>query len=114
MLNQKRQKQSAQTVIEYTLIVTIILAVATIMGTMLRRSSQGWLKLVADQVGIQNRADQSFNDVSQGHLIVSYFNSRSSINKDRLDVAGVINYVFTDDINSTTNTLTNLGFQERQ
>ncbi len=112
MLKQSKQSNHrAQTVVEYTLILTIIVAITAVMGTMIRRSTQGWIRFVADQIGVQNESDQRFNDITQGHLNASYGISSARVDKQTLDVAGIINYVYDDAISGQLNTLTNLGIQ---
>lgn len=88
--------------------VTVV-AVVAMMGTMVRRGSQGWIKLVADQIGQQNIADQKFNDISQAQLDESYSLQRTDASKSLLEVAGVINYIFDDSVRTDGNQVVNLG-----
>ncbi|MGE0267835.1 MAG: hypothetical protein AB7S78_05215 [Candidatus Omnitrophota bacterium] len=107
----KYKKRLAQSAIEYTIILATIIAIMAAMGPMVRRSSQGWTKLVADQIGVQNLADQRFNDMSQSHLDSSFSISRADVNKRTNDVAGVMNYVYDDVVFIYTNAVINLGVQ---
>lgn len=97
--------------IEYTVILLSVLAIMGAMGTIIRRSSQGWTRLVADQIGVQNMADQQFNDAQQAHLDSSYSLSRADVSKTTLDVAGIQNYIFDDVTSGISNQVTNLGVQ---
>lgn len=103
--------RNAQSAIEYTIVLASVLAIMAAMGTIIRRSSQGWTRLVADQIGVQNLADQQFNDIQQAHLDSSYGVSRSDVRKTNLDVAGIQNYIFDDIIIATSNQVINLGIQ---
>lgn len=95
--------------IEYTTILITVIAIVAAMSTMIRRSSQGWIKLVSDQIGVQNLADQRFNDLQQAQLDESYSTIRSDTSKSTLEVAGVINYIFDDIIRTDSNQSVNLG-----
>ena len=95
--------------IEYTTILITVIAIVAAMSTMVRRSSQGWIKLVSDQLGVQNLADQRFNDTQQAQLDESYSLVRSETSKSTLEVAGVINYIFDDLIRTDGNQIVNLG-----
>lgn len=50
--------KKAQTFIEYILVISIVTAILIAMSTMLRRTVQGMVKAVADQVGFQQNAEQ--------------------------------------------------------
>ncbi|MBZ0165295.1 MAG: hypothetical protein K8I00_00710, partial [Candidatus Omnitrophica bacterium] len=109
MLRNLAHKQKAQSMIEYTTIMITIIAIVAAMSTIIRRGSQGWIKLVADQIGVQNLADQKFNDIRQSQLDSSYSLVRSDTQKRTLEVAGVINYIFDDVIQTDGNQVLNMG-----
>lgn len=112
MLKLKNYKDClAQSAIEYTIILVTVVAIMAAMAPMVRRSSQGWTKLVADQIGVQNLADQRFNDISQSHLDSSFSISRADVNKQTNDVAGIMNYSYDDVVFVYTNAVINLGVQ---
>jgi len=48
----------AQTFVEYLLVISVVTAIMIAMSTMLRRSVQGLVKVVSDQVGLQQNAEQ--------------------------------------------------------
>lgn len=105
------KNNNAQSMIEYTVVLLTVLAIMGAMGTIIRRSSQGWTRLVADQIGVQNLADQQFNDAQQSHLDSSYSLTRWDTNKNTLDVAGIQNYIFDDVLSGFSNQVVNLGVQ---
>lgn len=57
----------AQSLMEYTIVISIVTAVLVAMNTFLRRGVQGMVKLLADEVGNQQEAEQDFSEES-GHL----------------------------------------------
>ena len=61
----------AQSMIEYTIIVGIVMVVLYYMGTSIKRGVQSLVKVTADQVGNQQNSDQDFTDYQQGYLIGS-------------------------------------------
>lgn len=109
MLRHNSKSKKAQSAIEYSVILVTVIAIIAAMGTMVRRSSQGWIKFVADQIGVQNLADQRFNDIRQAQLDESYSVIRSDIQGRTLEVAGVINYIYDDVIRTDGNQVVNLG-----
>ncbi|MCA9393556.1 MAG: hypothetical protein KC900_05085 [Candidatus Omnitrophica bacterium] len=109
MLKSLAKNKEAQSMIEYTTILITVMAVIAAMSTLVRRSSQGWIKLVADQIGVQNLADQSFNDLRQAQLDSSYSLVRSDTSKSTLETAGIINYIFDDAVRTDGNQSINLG-----
>ncbi|MBF0511591.1 MAG: hypothetical protein HQL13_04590 [Candidatus Omnitrophica bacterium] len=54
-------QQRGQTILEYTIIVGIVVAVLAYMGTGIKRGVQSIVKVTADQIGNQSNADQDFN-----------------------------------------------------
>lgn len=57
----------AQSLMEYTIVISIITAVLVAMNTFLRRGVQGMVKLMADEIGNQQEAEQDFSE-DAGHL----------------------------------------------
>ncbi len=58
-------RESAQTFLEYSLLIGIVVAVLMAMTPMLRRSTQAMIKVVSDQVGDQINAEQEGGDQGQ-------------------------------------------------
>ena len=108
--------QSAQTIVEYAAVLAIITAVLIAMTPVIRRGTQGMIRTVADQVGIQNESDQikgAQSEKDQGYLVYSYSATRMDTNKEKKEFVRVTNYVFAGDtISTTSNTFLNLGFVE--
>lgn len=82
------------------------------MGPMLKRGTQSLIKVVADQVGVQQNAEQKFDET--GHLEASYTSTRGSMDKQTLDFIGQTTYIFNDLTATQSNALINLGFTEEQ
>lgn len=99
-----------QSVLEYTILLGVVVLVMFAMGPMLKRGTQSLIKVVADQVGVQQNAEQKFDE--SGHLESSYTATRGSMDKQIQDLAGTISYVFNDVSVTTSNALINLGFTE--
>lgn len=119
-LNNKR----AQSLVEYTIVLGIVVGIITAMQAMVQRGAQGMIKIVADQVGAQRNAEQlSFRDSNSsavldeerrgGALDHSYTTVRSSTNKERQDFLGTTSYLFSDVVETTTTAQVNLGFTEQ-
>lgn len=104
--------RKGQSILEYTIVVGVIVLVMFAMGPMLKRGIQSLIKVVADQVGIQQNAEQKFDET--GHLESSYVATRSSMDKQTQDLAGDITYFLNDETVTTSNALVNLGFTEEQ
>lgn len=103
-------RKRGQVFLEYTMILGILVLVMFGMGPMLQRGVQSLIKLVSDQVGVQENAEQKFDE--SGHLESAYISTRSTTNKNIKDVLGITNYVFRDTVETTSNALINLGFTE--
>lgn len=125
MLKQKNKKFStnnkkAQTLLEYTIVLGLVVAVLSAMAPMLQRGVQAMIRLVADQVGNQQNAEQvAFRQVNgvipeefsrQGFLEESYSSVQSSMRKERIDDLGVVSYLYDDETETETDALVNLGF----
>jgi len=59
--SERSGRQHAQTFVEYTLVLGLIAAIFMAMSPMIKRASQGMVKVVADQIGAQENAEQSGN-----------------------------------------------------
>ena len=109
MLRKKTQKNHfGQTLLEYSLVVGAVLAIIVAMGPMIGRSTNGFIRLVADQLGPQKGAEQNF-DNSQSHLDYSYTTQNARKINTRQETVGVINYVFNEQMQGTINSQADLG-----
>ncbi|HBO98056.1 MAG TPA: hypothetical protein DE315_02890 [Candidatus Omnitrophica bacterium] len=104
--------KKGQSILEYTILLGVIVLVMFAMGPMLKRGTQSLIKIVADQVGVQQNAEQKFDET--GHMEASYTATRGSTDKRTQDVAGAITYSFDDVSVTTSNTLINLGYTEER
>lgn len=101
----------AQTFVEYTLLIGIIVALLIAMMPLFRRGVQGLVKMVADQVGNQQDADQ--HGGLSGYLVNVQTLSELDINKTVQQRINVVGYVYDDAVDTFSNTATNLGFTEK-
>ena len=104
--------KKAQAILEYTTVLGVIIIIMFTMGPMLKRGTQSLIKLVADQVGAQQNAEQKFDE--SGHLEASYTATRSFTDKQDQDFAGTTRYLFADSTTTETNAFMNLGFTEER
>lgn len=108
---QTKKIKRAQTFLEYVLLISVVTAIMIAMSTMLRRSVQGMVKVVADQVGIQNQADQE--DGKRGYLKKMEVKAKRDKVVRTRDRLGNISYIYeTDYSEAQVFVLTNAGFTE--
>lgn len=55
----KNFNKLGQSVVEYSLIIGIVIAVFVVLSPMVKRSTQAMVKVVADEVGVQRNAEQN-------------------------------------------------------
>ena len=67
--------RKGQSILEYTIVLGVIVIVMSAMGPMIKRGTQSLIKVVADQVGAQQNAEQKFDE--SGHLEASYASTRT-------------------------------------
>ena len=103
-----------QTMVEYSLLVGIVIAVVVVFSPMVKRGTQGMVKLVADEVGIQKNAESASDE---GGLIGSTINTTMDQRKDHTEWrAGTTHSVQTNYTDSTATqaiTETNLGLRDQ-
>ena len=96
---------------EYVLVIGVITGVMIAMGTMIKRSAQSMVKVVADQVGFQNESDQQGgrDGYMQGYTTEAQ-REQETVVRERL---GNTTYIYQTDREKTfTNLVTNLGYTE--
>ncbi|MCK5580877.1 MAG: hypothetical protein KAJ18_06350 [Candidatus Omnitrophica bacterium] len=104
-----KKKRQAQTFLEYTLLIGVLTGVIVAMTPLLRRGTQAMVKLVADQLGTQQGAEQLGG--TRGHLVESVAKREADRVKRRSDSMGTVVYDITrDDVYMEKETTTNLGF----
>jgi len=65
-----RRNQKAQIFLEYLLVIGAVVMIMFAMSMLIKRGTQGMIKVVADQIGDQINAEQNFDD--GGFLESSY------------------------------------------
>lgn len=109
-LLQTKRSTSGQSMLEYSVVLGIIVMVMFVMTPLVKRGTQGMIKIVADQVGVQNASEQRFDD--SGHIVYSRTDANVLTSKLYSDVTGVVTYTLNDRTDQTTEVETNLGFTE--
>ena len=111
--NVKYSKLQAQTFVEYTLLFGVIVAIFIALTPLIRRSSQAMIKLVADQVSLQENAEQMGGDT--GKLVTSEILTNQRREKNTRQFAGIMNYTFVqDDLEVHSDSVSNLGFTQKR
>ena len=105
--------QNAQTIIEYSIVLSLVVVIIFSMTPVVKRSTQGMIKFVADLVGVQQNGDQLFG-ANTGELEESYIATRTRLDTVRRELVGTINYVYGDVTLTSSNALINLGFTETE
>jgi len=101
-----------QTFVEYTIVIGMIIVIVFAMGPMIKRATQGMIKLTADQIGIQKAGDQSgfYNTVTGGYLEDQYAKSRAVTHKDTSEFFGAASYSYAEQVDYQMQQHSNLGF----
>ena len=107
-----KSSQQAQSMLEYTLVISLVAVMLFAMSTMVKRGIQGMVRVTADQIGIQKDSDQFVNDISTGHLDQTYIATRADTNKTTREFDTTTNYILSDRMDTESNALLNLGFTE--
>lgn len=105
--------EKAQIFLEYTIVIGVIILAMFAMSKMLQRGTQGMIKVVSDQVGIQENSEQTF-DEGGGFLESAYTSTRSNIDKTKQEFLGSTSYIFGDSTLTESNALINLGFTNEE
>ena len=111
MLRIIKKNLRAQTLLEYSIVLSVIVLAIIFMSNVLRWGITGFVKDVADQVGNQKRADQPFDD--QGHLEETLMSSRIMQDQTRQDRPGKVGFLFGDRVETGAVSQINLGFTEQ-
>ena len=100
--------KKAQSLVEYSIVLALIVAIIMTMGPLIRRYLQGMIKLTTDQIGRQRGAEQSFDE--SGHLDNSYTITRALTSK--FFNSDKTQYDLYDTTDTQTNAQINLGFSQ--
>lgn len=106
-----KKNLGGQTILEYTLILGAVIFILFTMSPMIRRYTQGMIKVMADQIGNQRNSDQTFGDT--GHLESSDVNSFVTSTKSRRDIFGRIIYDENESTTTSSQVQVNLGITTR-
>ena len=110
MFKDIQKGRKAQSLVEYSMVLGIVVAVLVVMQPLIKRSTQGMIKLAADQIGIQNQSDQPFDYSS--YLQNSYSTTRSTLFSNKVEYNTVSNYDYSDVMETYSNQFMNLGISE--
>jgi hypothetical protein len=107
------QKTTGQTFLEYCLLIGIVAGVVIAISPMVKRATQGMIKLVSDQVGNQVNAEQDLGD--DGYLEETYSLSTIERRKRIIENMGTTEYMYNGtEIRTESTSTSNLGFSERE
>jgi Flp pilus assembly pilin Flp len=103
------RNSKGQTLVEYSLLVGIVIAFLLTMTPMVKRSAQGMVRVIADEVGYQRNAEQQ----SEVGLVNSVIRTRLNKQQDKREwYVGPVHSELTTYADTTTvntNTRSNLG-----
>lgn len=110
-----RKKQTfyhsqAQIVLEYTIVLGIVSLVIFSMAAMIKRYTQGTIKIVADHLGNQVNGEQRF-EKERGYMMATYTTIHSDMETNIVERAGERKKYSNDTSTTSTNTFSDLGFQ---
>lgn len=104
-----KKTKKAQTFLEYALVISVVTAIMMAMSVLVRRSVQGMVKVVSDQIGFQQNADQ--NSRSGGYMVEMNVLSKRERAVSVRDRLGNITYTYDRDrVESQIFVLTNAGY----
>ncbi len=121
------KKIKAQTLLEYLILIGIVTVVLFAMYHAVKRGIQSVIKITADQIGNQQRADQRAPTLSNavivnavgepvavsGYMVEAYTATRARNQKDVQELFGDVGYFYNESVSTNSNSLTNLGFNPR-
>ena len=94
---------------EYVIIVSVVILVLMAMSTLIKRGTQGMIKVVADEIGVQVNAEQN---AAEGYLKFSNVLTRTMADQRTLENVGDTVYAYDDEVLTTQTSIINLGFTE--
>jgi hypothetical protein len=106
-------KMTAQSLLEYILIVGIASLIFVAIGPMMKRGIQSIVKVTADQLSPQNEAQQQ-PKITDGYLVESFSTIKLNSETTTLEAPNrIITYLFDDTTETNQESLINLGFTNR-
>ena len=106
-----QNKETAQVFLEYVIIVSVVILVLIAMSTLIKRGTQGMIKVVADEIGLQANAEQN---AAEGYLKYSNVLTRARAGERTLENVGDTVYAYDDEVSTTQRSIINLGFTEEK
>ncbi len=103
-----REEQRAQTFLEYALLFGIIVTIAMVLAPLIKRGIQSNVKFVADQVGLQQCAEQQGGLKGKVDSVKTYAQQKTQ--KTRIERVGNLTYQYDDETSFGTTQLINSGF----
>ena len=104
-------KTQAQSTGEYIMLLTIIVAVGMSMFPLIKRGAQSLIKGGADQIGVQQDAEQDF-DERYGYLEGSETVVNSQVENATTYGANIVTMTVNETVNMTTHGVSKMGFTE--
>jgi hypothetical protein len=105
------RKKRAQTISEYVILITLVVASVVSMFVYVKRGTQGLIQAAADQIGSQTKAEQDFGGRG-GYINRSDTATAMVVNQHTYEWPGVILKTNRDSTETLTNMSSNLGFTE--
>jgi hypothetical protein len=102
-------RKRAQTISEYVILITIIVAFMMSMFTYVKRGTQGLIRAAADMVGYQKNAEQDFSGKG-GYVDKSDTTTHSYANQDTITWPGTYLKISREGTDTATQSESNLGF----
>lgn len=109
LIRKKRNCEVAQGMLEYVLLVGIIVATLLAMSNAIKRGTQSLIQVAADEIGLQQNADQKVNNET-GYINFQNAVTQQNAEKRIVERVGILNYISNDSSTTTTQTLSNGGF----
>ena len=118
-----KHNHKAQVMLEYLIIISVMILVMMAMSTLIKRGTQGMIKVVADQIGAQESSEQRFPVIltntsgiprmsadREGFLESSSVQTRSVIDQRKRENLGTTTYESDDTVATESVTVIDLGF----
>lgn len=112
-LKRLQKNSTAQSMLEYILLIGMIVVALVAMTQAIKRGTQSIIKTAADELALQENADQTFSNTT-GYLNSQNTTVQDDKQKQIVERIGIINYVQDDASIVAMDSLTNMGFTEDQ
>ena len=116
MTDRIKNHKKAQSFVEYSIVIAIILAALTAMNPFIKRGIQGMIKTAADEIGVQTESEQEQSDET-GYFNSAYVSTRTSQERYINQFVGPSDYTttlynYTEASTTVSRTNAVLGFTE--